>query len=509
MLALGLGLLLALIFFPRMSLGKETKALLGIFAVATGVIVFISLVPGLQKTFLEPLLAKKESFAVTPDKTLPLDSAWRISTQAVGQRPFFGVGPGTFAYSFTALKGPELNSDDYWNLRFDLSGNEYLTMLSTIGIVGIIGFVLILLVLARNLLTFNYRSEAVRENPLSAFLLASLVVFLVGIFFQDTTATIWVFFVLLAATTFSYLKELGVKNVEEVDVKLVALTSGGVQFSPANDRARDTSSLGTGVTILGVAAFLLILYFGLPTYQAEISYQKALVASTKDKAADTRDLLLDAVNKNPNRDTYRRSLVVLDRLIATNLSQKADKTDQDNRNIAGLVSEAVEQGTRITGYEGRGLNNFTVRRQAGTSPLNVANWEALTGVLSSLQLEGDDKNRNAANAINVASQAVALDPRNPVLHETLGNILLANNLVDNAIQAYERAVSVRPAYTSAHYNLANALKQKGGNEARVVLELQNTLTLLPEDSQDRDRVSQELEEATQKYNQATSSATNR
>ncbi len=450
-------------------------------------------------------MAKKETFNITSDKTLPLGSAWRISSQSVGQRPFLGVGPGTFAYSFTAFKGLELNSDDLWNLRFDLAGNEYLTVLSSLGIIGIITLILVLAMFLRSLLMFNMRADAVKSNPTSIFLLGSLVTLGVGIFFQDTTASIWVFFVLLAAVTFSYLKDWGVKNVDEMDVKFVALNAGAVQFTSPNDRNRD-SSLGTAFTIVGVVAFLSILYFGVPSYRAEMAYQEALRASAKDQAANTHDKLIIARNLNPNRDTYRRSLVVLDRLLATNLSRKEKKSDQDNSNIAGLVNEAITEGIRITGYQGKGLNSFTIDAKAGSAPLNVANWEALSGVYSSLDLEGDLKAQNAANAINVAQQAVALDPKNPILIENLCNILLKNNLLDNAIQAYDQATRVRPNYASAHYNLANALRQKGDNPARVVLELQTTQALLPSDSPDKDRIESELKDALKKRDEATSSA---
>ncbi len=502
------GLAIAGIFLSRTKLDRNTRGLMGVFLVIVALFAFVNFVPGLRDSLLKPFVAGEvKEFNIPADKTLPLSSAWKISSQSVGQRPFLGVGPGTFAYSYTAFKGQELNSDDFWNLRFDLAGNEYLTILSSIGIVGLIAFVLVLGLVGRSLLTFSYRSEIVKENPTAVFLLGSFTAFIVGVFFQDTTASIWVFFVLLLALIFTYFRDSGVRGTEEVDVKFVALTSGGLQFVEPSERATRDSTIGTVITIAGVIAFLAVLAFGYPGFQAETSYQKALVASSKDKAAETRDLLLAAIRKNPNRDTYRRSLVVLDRVLATNLSKKENKSTQDNNNVAGLVNESIEQGTRITGYQGKGLNNFSIRKDAGTSALNVANWEALSGVLNSLDLEGDLKQRNAADAINVAQQAVALDPRNPILLESLGNILLKNNLLDNAIQSYEQAVRVRPSYASAHYNLATALRQKGDNPARVVFELESTLTLLPADSQDKARVEKELEEAKKKRDQSTSSAT--
>lgn len=505
-IALLAGLAAAAVFSPRVRLDRDHRSFLGIFAVVAIVIALVSFIPELRSSFLEPLMAKKETFNIASDKTLPLGSAWRISTQSIGQRPFLGVGPGTFAYSFTAFKGLELNSDQLWNLRFDLAGNEYLTLLSSLGIIGIITFVLILAMFLRSLLMFSARAEAVKSNPTSIFLLGSLVALIVGLFFQDSTASIWVFLVLLAAVAFSYLKEWGVRNVEETDVKFVAINAGAVQFVSPNDRNRD-ASLGTGFTIIGVVATLTLLYFGVPAYRAEMVYQKALRASAANKAAETHDNLVIARDLNPYRDTYRRSIVVLDRLLATNLSRKEGKTADDNKNIAGLVNEAIQEGVRITGYQGRGLNSYTIDAKAGSSPLNVANWEALSGIYSSLDLTGDLKTQNAANEINVARQAVALDPRNPILIENLGNILLKNNLLDNAIQAYDQATQVRPNYASAHYNLANAFRQKGDNPQRVVLELEATQILLPKDSPDKDRIEKELKEAIAKRDQATSAAT--
>lgn len=496
------------IFLSRTRLDRNTRGLLGVFIAVVALFAFVNFVPGLRDSLLKPFVAgEAKEFNVPADKTLPLSSAWKISSQSIGQRPFLGVGPGTFAYSYTAFKGQEMNSDDFWNLRFDLAGNEYLTILSTTGIVGLLAFVLLLFLFGRSLLSFSYKSEVVKENPTAIFLLGSFTAFIVGIFFQDTTAAVWVFFVLLAALAYAHLREAGVRNVDEVDVKFVALTAGGLQFVEPSERSSRDSTIGTVVTIVGVVAFLAVLAFGYPGYQAETAYQKALVASSKDRAADTRDQLLEAIQKNPNRDTYRRSLAVLDRVLATNLSRKENKSTQDTTNIAGLVNESIEQGVRITGYQGRGLNNFTIRRDAGTSPLNVANWEALSSILSSLDLEGELKERNAADSINVAQQAVALDPRNPLLAEALGNILMKNNLVDNAIQAYEQAIRVRPGYASAHYNLATALRQKGDNPARVAFELESTLSLLPENSPDKDRVTKELEEARKKQAEATKSTT--
>jgi len=112
---------------------------------------------------------------------------------------------------------------------------------------------------------------------------------------------------------------------------------------------------------------------------------------------------------------------------------------------------------------------------------------------------GQLRNDATVHAINTYSQASRLDPTNPRLYEALGNVYLNTGDVDNAIRNYEFSVSSKFDYVSGHYSLAQAVRQKGDNPARVVNELQFTLQLLRDNAgANKDqiaRVEKELKEA--------------
>ena len=42
----------------------------------------------------------------------------------------------------------------------------------------------------------------------------------------------------------------------------------------------------------------------------------------------------------------------------------------------------------------------------------------------------------------------------------MGNALKDQGKLDKAIEAYENAVSIKPSYAQAHYNLGNACKER-------------------------------------------------
>ena len=63
-------------------------------------------------------------------------------------------------------------------------------------------------------------------------------------------------------------------------------------------------------------------------------------------------------------------------------------------------------------------------------------------------------NKDSAEAFFL--QAIALDATNPEFSKHLGDLYLNSNQIHNAMQAYDRAIQVKPDYFEAHANLGNA-----------------------------------------------------
>jgi predicted O-linked N-acetylglucosamine transferase (SPINDLY family) len=87
---------------------------------------------------------------------------------------------------------------------------------------------------------------------------------------------------------------------------------------------------------------------------------------------------------------------------------------------------------------------------------------ALT-LLGILAAEGGDAER----AVQWLQRAAAANVDSPIAHNNLGNALRDLRRNDEALQCYERAILLAPAYAHAHFNRANALVDLGRIAAAV------------------------------------------
>ncbi len=97
--------------------------------------------------------------------------------------------------------------------------------------------------------------------------------------------------------------------------------------------------------------------------------------------------------------------------------------------------------------------------------------EALEIYKSSMKWDDYKAYVNGANCVNrmgdpetamkLAHRATMLEPKDPVCWIVLGNLKFGRGLLDDAIAAYQRAVSLAPLEPTPHYNLALARKKSG------------------------------------------------
>lgn len=509
-IALAVAALAVLLFLPRLRLGSEEKSALGILIAVLVAVTLLVNVPALGDGFLKPLISG-DNKSINLDKPikLPQSVAWETSAAALAKRPIFGSGPSTYAMAYPQFKPLDvnrINENNLWNIRFDEPGSGILNILATTGAAGIIVFLLILIVLIRSLVSFSTGNEVVKSKTGFLFLQASLVAAIVTFLLFNITPLTGLAFVLLAAGFYTTARDWGSRLASEVDLQLVALRAGALRSVEADSsrKSAGSDSLAWAFLIPALALFVAIAFLSWTNYKAESSYQKAILLSQQqNKGRETRDALVAAINTNPYRDTYHRALLITDLALARALNQRGNLSEEEQNTLLALVREAIDQGRITTGYEGRGLGSFQIKRGPGTSVRNVANWEAIAIVYASIG--GELRPDATVHAINTFSQAIRLDPTNPRLYEALGNVYMNLGDVDNAIRNYELAVSAKFDYASGHYNLAQAVKRKGDNPARVVNELQATLNLLEDNEQNKEnktRIEQELKEAREKLRES-------
>lgn len=374
---------------------------------------------------------------------LPQEVGLQTATGAIGQNfqtLLFGTGPGTYIADFTRFKPASFNQSELWNLRFLNSSSFLLEILATLGILGFASFLFIIYKTVRNF--------PGTQDPVALGLFAGAgVLFLVSLFFPLTFPTLALLFILL---TLYILKS---RRMEEITLTMIAL--------PKNV----STNLLPGI-IFGI--FLLVssisFYFGGTYVISDIRFQQAIVAARQNRGTETYNLQREAISIFPHRDDYYRTFSQTSLLLANSLATREGLTDQDKQTLIGLVRQSIA----------------SARTAATLSPGNVLNWENLASIYRSLIGFGDGADQYALAS---AQQAIRLDPSNPQLYVFVGGIFYQQKVWDQAITQFQTAISLKPDFANAYYNLGHALEEKGDlsgalTQYRIV---QNLVAEIPED----------------------------
>ena len=68
-------------------------------------------------------------------------------------------------------------------------------------------------------------------------------------------------------------------------------------------------------------------------------------------------------------------------------------------------------------------------------------------------------------------------PNSVVLHNIVGATNQSLGNLDKAIQAYKKAISIKPDYADAYYNIDNVLKTQGNLDEAIKLTYQEALSI--------------------------------
>lgn len=384
-------------------------------------------------------------------KILPNSTAWAIAVETLKVSPF-GVGPGNFLTAFNQFRPVTYNQTEFWNLRFASSSNWYLQVFTEVGIIGLAAFLFLswrTLFLYRDIHWIGSLIDILSARSIA---FASIFILFLFLAIPAPLALLFVFYTLIgiAATT------LGKEHV----------VSFGTQV-------RRGASIPSLVLLLTVGVTLAVLFWGGKIYWGEVIYKRALDAVLKNDGKAVYELLVAAVNQNPRVARYHTSLAQTDLAIVNNIATKEEITDQDRKNISSLVQQAIEQG----------------KIAVSLNPFLSINWEVLGGIYRALmpiaQGSGD-------LAVATYTQAVNLEPANPLLRITLGGIYYSAKNYEAAVREFERAIIVKPDFANAHYNLSAALREKG-DIGRAIAEMEGVLSLVQADTQDYEIAQKELE----------------
>lgn len=460
LLIIGVGLML---FFTNPSTISQNRNSLIIQTVGIAVpILALVFIPGTRK-----ILVNNDYLG---EITLPMKESWSIVTSTIRDYPMLATGPGTFHLNFSRYKPLSLNNTIYWSNTFDKPFNEFFNALSTVGIIGTaVGVILCL-----SAISFAIKSKSNRDENGYVEMASVLVVMMVASFALNHATILSVFLM------FTFLSVLIGANLIANSrlVKPVALeVTGLASISSPEDQTVITGSYTK--YFLAIPAFLLAGYLGyvsFRTYAGEYYMRQSLNAISSNDIAKAYQHQISALKYNSSRDTYYDAFSKVNMTIAIALASKdpAQLTDKDRQDIQAFISQALQ-------------NSKIATEQAG--PLNVANWLTRAQIYQNLVNVAQNAYEWSISAYNTAIQ---LDPVNPQLRLNLGGVYFAAGDYLSAANQFRQAITLKQDYANARYNFALSLVALGELE-QAKSELEITRLLLPEDSEDRKILDQEIQ----------------
>ncbi len=461
LLALGLA---TLFFYTKPSVRASSRnlniiQLVGIFAP----ILALVLIPTTRKVLVDT--------DYIGEMSLPVRESWAISTSTIRDYPWLATGPSTFHLNFSRYKPLSMNRTIYWGNTFDKPYNELFNVLSTTGVIGTA--VGILLSIYTVFLVFKSRKSSDNEGMV---MISGVLVLMITASFLLTHATILNVFLLFTSLSLLIGSNVFSDPNSNLTKPVTLEVTGLASISSPEDQTVITGSYTK--YLLAIPAFALAIYIGYSSvriYLGEYYMRKSINAISDNRIADAYRYQISASNFNPNRDTYFDSFAKVNMTVAMALASKdpQELTDKDRQDIQALIQQALQ-------------SSRTATEQVG--PLNVANWITRAQIYQNLINVAQNAYEWSISAYNTAIQ---LDPVNPRLRLDLGGVYFTGKDYLSAANQFRQAVTLKPDYANARYNFALSLVALG-EYAQAKNELEITKLLLPEDSEDRKVLDNEI-----------------
>ncbi len=374
-----------------------------------------------------------------PAEVSPSASAsWNIAKQALRDQPVQGTGPGTWIYSYAKYRDRMVNASPFWNVRFDRSFSQFLTLLASVGIVGT-GLWLLLLVSVVILSVGHLRKEKnddVWYATATVFTGWATLTFL-GFFYNYGMAMMFTWWFLLG---------------------ILAALAGGQAWRWGSRDSKYAFEILTTKFVLCAVAGMVVLWLSGQRFMADVAFTQGVNAFRAGQPIEKIIPMIErAMKLNPLADIYFRNLSQAHLIKAANLIQ-SNPTQEQAATIQTEIKTAVDIGISATTLNAANVDNFS-------------NLAMLYQSIASFTRGADEF------AINFYNKAIALEPANPVFIGEVGKLYLLRsdayrtalddkdpakraeaqkNLDENLKTAGEvlgRAIDIKPDYLPARYYL--------------------------------------------------------
>jgi tetratricopeptide (TPR) repeat protein len=361
----------------------------------------------------------------------PLSISWYSAVEIL-KNPFtalFGVGVGNYSAIFTQVKDATYNASNLWQVSsFNISRSAFMHVLTEMGLLGGLALAFAFLTVIRSLKLVRFTAAALMIYALISFVI-----------FPPSFINYFILFTSLAYFTAQLHRKDQEVYVADLGKLLPVFITSVVLFA---------------VFIGGVT------YFTSISFASEIMYKRAIDAITSNDLRRLYDYQRQAIMINPYNEDFRRSFSQTNLLVANNIARKDPKdiTDQDRQTITQAIQASIAEA----------------KAAVALNPRKVTNWQYLASVYRNIINVAE-----GAELWTVASyqRAILLDPQNPIYRLELGGVYYLLKSYPDAQRMFEQAISLKPEWANANYNLAWTLHQQEDYPAAVT-QMERVLTLI-------------------------------
>ena len=386
-----------------------------------------------------------------------------VIKRTITEAPVLGNGPESFGFSYSLHKPENINQTAFWNLRLTNASSEIFSLIPEIGILGIFSLLALIgvfaFVVVKNFITGGFKKITELEIALFA---GWLGLFITWFLYPQNTTLMFVFWLFSAF--------------------LLALTFGKNDITEVNLRKSEKIAIGASFAFIVLVIVIIgLLYVQGTRYIAEAEYQSGLNLINQGKLNEGINRITRAIQINSYEDKFYRNLSQIFLIQQTQIlnNQELDQ-NQKTEQVQLAVSNAINAAVRATNLNRKNVANWIVRasvyRRLVNSVEGAADW-----------------------AINSYKEAIKLEPTNPFIYTELArsyidkaNLILnraqneedkkeANQFLEEAVEAYNKAIEIKPDYAPAHFELA-ILYDRQGKTKEAIARMENSFQLAPRDS---------------------------
>lgn len=359
----------------------------------------------------------------------PYRLAWYSALEILKnpQTAFTGIGIDNFSVIFTRVKDLAYNQSNFWQVSsFATSRSVIMNILTETGLLGTLAFIFVLFT------GFSVTKETENRS------LMGIVVF-------------WVLAVFIFPISF-------------VAMTLLFITMGmmGKNSQSAEVDLEKPFPFYIAIAVILIGAVAGLSYLMGRNYLSEFRFKKSLDGLIANNAKEVYDNMRLARILNPYNERIILNFSQTNLIIANNMSQKEELSENDRLTIARAIQSSISEAKQLIRL----------------NPNKAQYWENLANIYRTMIpiAEGAD-----AWTISAYQRAIVLDPQNPSYRLALGSVYYLLNRYSEATSFFEQAVALKPDWANGYYNLAWTYYQNKEYE-KAALSMQNVTRFIDKEA---------------------------